>query len=168
MDPNLKLTHFLLFFPTIEDGVPRTARSMSLTMGKVCMVKESQGSQRKHDRSFHGHSSDHSLSDLWVPAGYSAFTLAHMVSNTPSFLLRCSLPDSALSEREMMQAPWLCHGQFLHTLQDATQRMGSQNVKWRCVERLLMTNRNLGQLWFTLATLIPNLTTSPNQSTTEC
>lgn len=38
-----------LFPPVAEDGVPRTARSMSLTLGKVCVFKEYQGSQRKYN-----------------------------------------------------------------------------------------------------------------------
>lgn len=90
-------TVFLLLFPTVEDGVPRTARSMSLTMGKVWMAEELQGSQKKHVRSFHGHSNGHSLLDTWVPVGSSTFTLAHMAADTPSFLLGCSLPNSSLT-----------------------------------------------------------------------
>lgn len=66
-------------------------------MGKVCMTEELQCSQKKRVRNLHGHPNGHSLLDLWVPAGFLAFTLAHMVFDTPSFLLGHSLPNPSLT-----------------------------------------------------------------------
>lgn len=109
-----------LFPPVAEDGVPRTARSMSLTLGKVCMFKEYQGSQRKYSRSFQSprrsfildpgcqRTSGQSLTQLPTPASHSIHpSLAH------------GFPDCTLREHKMMHI--LVLPSFSYTIQYCTQ-----------------------------------------------
>uniref|UniRef100_A0A8C8X780 Inositol 1,4,5-triphosphate receptor associated 1 n=1 Tax=Panthera leo TaxID=9689 RepID=A0A8C8X780_PANLE len=74
-----------------EDGVPRTARSMSLTLGKVCMFKEYQGSQGDYKRRCHSHPESHSCLDLQVPENLWTGSLIQLTTlASSSFNFSCS------------------------------------------------------------------------------
>ena len=98
-----------LFPPPAEDGVPRTARSMSLSLGKVCIFKENWGEKEIS-------TVNQEIIHSWIhrcqrTSGQSlSCSFPHLLAHPPTF--PCSwLPRLyyLFNEHEMMHTLCYCH-----------------------------------------------------------